>query len=88
MKNIEEKLIPAVDAQLLRENEQLRADLAAAREDVARMDYLEREPEIELEWQKNWNGEDRTPLYPDVLYRRNLPITRKSIDAARAGGGK
>jgi hypothetical protein len=55
----------------------LQAALAEAREDSKRMDYLE--GEMAYEQRCIEHGQ----LIPSSLFRRNVPITRAAIDAAR-----
>jgi hypothetical protein len=56
---------------------ELQSALAEAREDSKRMDYLE--GEMAYEQRCIEHGQ----LIPSSLFRRNVPITRAAIDAAR-----
>lgn len=47
------------------------------RKDGERLDYLERELELEQKYLRDCTREDR----PLALFRRNVPITRAAIDA-------
>lgn len=51
-------------------------------EDAERLDYLEREMEVEK------HCIAKGIPYPDSLFRKNMPITRTAIDAARRDHGK
>ena len=56
---------------------ELEAELAEAREDSNRLDYLEGEMAYERRCIEHGQ------LIPSSLFRRNVPITRAAIDAAR-----
>lgn len=61
---------------------ELEAEVAALRRDRERLDWLEGEFQREHDWMMTaqWGG---NPC-PKSLFRKNEPITREAIDAARA----
>lgn len=61
------------DNRMLERNEQLQAENARLREDAERLNFLEKDESRTAE-----NGK-----YYHALFRRNMPITREAIDAAR-----
>ena len=68
--------LDAADAEIAR----LRAELAGAREDKERMDYLE--GELEREGSRHWC--DEIGALGGSIFRRNVPVTRAAIDACRS----
>jgi len=68
--------VPAEFAELL---DEAAAAIEALQADAERLDYLEREKAIEEKYLRDLSRDDR----PLALFRRNMPITRAAIDAAR-----
>ncbi len=63
----------------------LRSRFGPLLKDKARLDYLENEALTEEAWRNAREAGDPSEC-PDSLFRRNLPITREAIDAARSSG--
>ena len=72
------------DERFMIERDEARAQLATAREDSARLDWLAGEMDREQELLKT----QTEAMIPLSLFRRNEPITRAAIDAARNSEGE